>query len=273
MNNELNESVAFLKHKGMLKPEIGIILGTGLGKLAKDVEVEVVLPYSEIPGFVDASVEFHEGQLIYGKIEGAQVVVMQGRYHFYEGYSMQQIVFPVRIMKLLGVSKLFVSNAAGCMNLNWSKGDLMLIKDHINTFPSHPLRGRNLDNLGRRFPDMSETYSNRLRALLKNIAKKRNVVLREGVYVSAQGPMLETPAEYRYLKSLGGDAVGMSTIPEVIAAVHMGIEVLAISVLTDECDPDNLRAVNIEEIIEIASRSEIKLIELIIELIKELKNE
>ena len=273
MKNELNESVAFLKQKGMLNPEIGIILGTGLGKLVKNIEVEVVLPYSEIAGFGAATVEFHEGQLIYGKIEGTQVVVMQGRYHFYEGYSMQQIVFPVRVMKLLGVSKLFVSNAAGCMNLNWSKGDLMLIKDHINTFPSHPLRGPNLDNLGSRFPDMSGTYSNELRTLLKIIAEKRNIVLREGVYVSAQGPLLETPAEYRYLKSIGGDAVGMSTIPEVIAAVHSGIEVVAISVLTDECDPDNLKVVNIEEIIEIAGRSEIKLIELIIELIKNLKNE
>ncbi|MBT4774555.1 MAG: purine-nucleoside phosphorylase [Crocinitomicaceae bacterium] len=273
MKNELNESVAFLKQKGMLNPEIGIILGTGLGKLVKNIEVEVVLPYSEIAGFGAATVEFHEGQLIYGKIEGTQVVVMQGRYHFYEGYSMQQIVFPVRVMKLLGVSKLFVSNAAGCMNLNWSKGDLMLIKDHINTFPSHPLRGPNLDNLGSRFPDMSGTYSNELRTLLKIIAEKRNIVLREGVYVSAQGPMLETPAEYRYLKSIGGDAVGMSTIPEVIAAIHSGIEVVAISVLTDECDPDNLKVVNIEEIIEIAGRSEIKLIELIIELIKNLKNE
>ena len=213
MKNELNESVAFLKQKGMLNPEIGIILGTGLGKLVKNIEVEVVLPYSEIAGFGAATVEFHEGQLIYGKIEGTQVVVMQGRYHFYEGYSMQQIVFPVRVMKLLGVSKLFVSNAAGCMNLNWSKGDLMLIKDHINTFPSHPLRGPNLDNLGSRFPDMSGTYSNELRTLLKIIAEKRNIVLREGVYISAQGPMLETPAEYRYLKSIGGDAVGMSTIP------------------------------------------------------------
>ena len=273
MMNELKETSDFLKSQGVVNPEIGIVLGTGLGQLTKSVEAEVVLPYSEIPGFAEATVEFHEGELIYGKIEGIQVLIMKGRFHFYEGYSMQEIVFPIRVMKLLGVSKLFISNAAGCLNLNWSKGDLMLVTDHINIFPSNPLLGPNLGELGTRFPDMSEAYSKRLIKFVKTIAEKIKLGVREGVYVSAQGPMLETPAEYRFLRTIGGDAVGMSTIPEVIAANHCGIEVLAISVLTDECDPDNLKAANIEDIIEVAGKSEVKLTELFIEVIKKLRNE
>jgi purine-nucleoside phosphorylase len=184
---------------------------------------------------------------------------MQGRFHYYEGYTMQQIAYPVRIMQALGIKNLFISNAAGAMNLQWKKGDLMLISDHINLLPANPLIGKNYNELGARFPDMSKTYCPYLRSLIKKIARENDLTLREGVYVAVQGPMLETPAEYRFLNKIGADAVGMSTVPEVIAAIHGGISVAAISVLTDECDPDNLKPINIPEIIEIAAKAEKKL--------------
>ncbi|HEX4887802.1 MAG TPA: purine-nucleoside phosphorylase [Luteibaculaceae bacterium] len=268
--NKLNEAVEFLRAKGITAPEVGIVLGTGLGNLATHIEVDRALPYHEIPHFPLSTVEFHKGQLIYGKLAGKQVVAMQGRFHFYEGYSMEQIVFPVRVMKLLGIQQLLLSNAAGCMNLSWKKGDLMLINDHINMQPSNPLIGNPYPELGPMFPDMSEPYSKKLGALALSIAKDRGIALNSGVYVSVPGPMLETRAEYRYLRNIGADAVGMSTVPEVIAANHMGLPCLAVSVLTDECDPDNLKPVDIADIIATAGKAELKLSELFIELLKKL---
>lgn len=258
----IKETATFLKHKGFENPEIGIILGTGLGRLIDEIEVEVSMSYADVPSFPIATVEFHSGNLIFGRLKGKRVVAMQGRFHFYEGYTMEEVVFPVRVMKELGIHTLLVSNAAGALNLNFKKGDLMLITDHVNLFPSNPLLGPNDDEIGTRFPDMSEPYDLNLNEQMREVAKSLSISLQEGVYISAQGPMLETPAEYRMLKKLGGDAVGMSTIPEIIAANHMGLKCLAVSVLTDECDPDNLQPLVLNEILEIAAKAELKLIEL-----------
>ena len=216
------------------------------------------------------SVEQHKGKLIYGKIGGKQVLAMQGRFHYYEGYSMEETVFPIRVMKLLGVEHLLISNAAGAINLNYKKGDLMLLTDHVNLFPANPLLGQNELELGTRFPDMSEPYSSKLNELIRIAAKERQLTLHEGVYITAKGPMLETPAEYRMLKILGGDAVGMSTVPEVIAANHIGLPCCAVSVLTDECDPDNLKPVSIADIIAVAAKAEFKLTELFVGLIEKI---
>ncbi len=268
---EIKEAVDFLNSRGVYKVENAIILGTGLGKLADLVTNSIVIPYSEIPHFPLSTVESHSGNLILGKLENINVIIFQGRFHFYEGYSMEEIVFPVRVLKFLEVKNLFISNAAGAINLSFKKGELMLIKDHINLFPKHPLRGSNSDELGVRFPDMSDAYDGALNELVLSSAKKLNINLNQGVYISAQGPMLETPAEYRMLVKLGGDAVGMSTIPEVIAARHVGIKCCAISVLTDECDPDDLKPIDIEEIIRIAGMAEKKLIDLLLAALSGLK--
>lgn len=265
---EIQETATFLADKGITDPQVGIVLGTGLGGLVEKIEVELEVAYDEIPHFPVATVEFHSGKLIYGKIGGKQVLAMQGRFHYYEGYTMQQITFPIRVMKQLGVSTLLLSNAAGAMNLEYKKGTLMMITDHINMQPTNPLIGPNLDDFGPRFPDMSEAYSKGLRAQLKAIAAEQNIVLEEGVYVSVPGPMLETPAEYRYLHRIGADAVGMSTVPEVIVANHMGLPCAAVSVLTDECDPDNLEPVDIADIIAVAGRAEKGLTVLFEELVK-----
>jgi purine-nucleoside phosphorylase len=270
MLKEIKETTDFLQEKGITEPQVGIVLGTGLGNLTTKIEVELEIPYEEIPHFPVATVEFHTGKLIYGTIRGKKVVAMQGRFHYYEGYSMQQIVFPIRVMKLLGIKQLLLSNAAGAMNLDFKKGNLMAITDHINLLPSNPLLGANIDELGPRFPDMSETYSKTLNKQLAFIAATEKIELHQGVYVSVMGPMLETPAEYRYLRNIGADAVGMSTVPEVIAARHMGLPCCAISVLTDECDPDNLVPVNIEEIIAVAGKAELKLTTLFVNLIEQL---
>lgn len=266
MNNsykEISDCADFLRSKGFDTAEWGVVLGTGLGAFVNELEIIAEVPYSDIPNFPEATVEFHQGKLIYGCIGSTKLIVMKGRFHYYEGYSMQQIVFPIRVMKLLGVGNLLISNAAGAVNLDYKKGSLMLIEDHINLQPENPLRGSNIDELGSRFPDMSEPYCRALSSKLKATAKALSIDLKEGVYASVLGPNLETRAEYRYLKIIGADAVGMSTVPEVIAAVHAGIKVAAISVLTDECDPDNLKAVDIEEIIAIAGKSEKVMIELV----------
>lgn len=256
--SKIKEAAEYIQNKGFTQGTIGIILGTGLGNLVTKIDVEKELSYTDIPNFPESTVEFHSGKLIYGKLGGKQVIAMQGRFHYYEGYNMNQIVFPVRVMKLLGISTLLVSNAAGAINTNFKKGELMLINDHIN-LQSNALIGANIPELGTRFPDMSEPYSKKLSEIARKIADGKQLVLREGTYVSVQGPMLETAAEYRYLDRIGADAVGMSTTPEVIAANHMGIPVLAISVLTDECDYNNLKPVNIEEIIAVAGKAETKL--------------
>ena len=249
----------YLIEQGITQPEIGIVLGTGLHQLINYVDVKRIIPYAEIPGFPVSTVEFHKGNLIYGTIANKNVLVMQGRLHAYEGYSMQQIVFPIRVMKLLGVQKLFLSNAAGGININLKKGDLVLIDDHINLLYGNPLSGKNYDELGLRFPDMSEPYDPYLKSLLQQKASELNINLKKGVYASVNGPNLETKAEYRYLKIIGVDMVGMSTVPEVIAANHMQLPCAAVSVITDECDPDNLKPVNIAEIIEVAGRADEKL--------------
>ena len=256
---ELVETTAYLSGKGIINPDIGIVLGTGLNKILEEMEILITIPYSDIPNFPIATVEFHKGNLVYGKLGEKRVLIMQGRLHQYEGYSMQQIVFPVRVMKLLGIKPLLLSNAAGGINLNYKKGDLVLLDDHINLQSGNPLTGKNLGEIGDRFPDMSMPYSAVLNRLLKSNASKLNIELKEGVYAAVNGPNLETRAEYRYLKVIGADMVGMSTVPEVIAANHAQLPCAAISVITDECDPDHLKPVNIAEIIETAGKADTNL--------------
>ena len=233
MLEKIKETAAFIKAKVNDIPTTAIILGTGLGELVNHIEITDVIEYSEIPNFPISTVEGHGGKLIFGALGNKRVMAMQGRFHFYEGYSMQQVTFPVRVMKALGINTLFVSNAAGGMNPEFKIGDIMIINDHINLFPEHPLRGKNYNELGPRFPDMSEPYSHRLIADALKVAAANNIKVHQGVYVGTQGPTFETPAEYRYFRRIGGDAVGMSTVPEVIVARHSGMEVFAISVITD----------------------------------------
>jgi len=271
MLNLINEATEFIKKRGVKNPEVGVILGTGLGNLfVKEIKNPIVIHYNSIPHFPISTVETHKGQLIFGEVKGKKVLAMRGRFHYYEGYSMKQITLPVRVMKMLGIQHLLISNAAGNMNLKWKKGELMLIDDHINLQPDNPLRGENFEMLGPRFPDMSQPYAKKLSKKLIAIAKTKKIKLNKGVYVGVLGPNMETRAEYRFLRTIGADAVGMSTVPEVIVANHMGVPCCAISVLTDDCDPDNLKPVNIAEIIKIAGKAEAKLTELYVELIKQL---
>jgi purine-nucleoside phosphorylase len=262
------QAADYIRSHGVEDPEIGVILGTGLGNLfVKEIKNPIVINYNSIPHFPISTVESHKGQLIYGEVKGRKVLAMQGRFHFYEGYSMQQITLPVRVMKLFGVNYLLISNAAGNMNKKWKKGEMMLIDDHVNLQPDNPLRGKNLDKFGPRFPDMSEPYSKKLNDRLKKIAKEKKIKLNEGVYACVIGPNLETRAEYRFLQRIGADVVGMSTVPEVIVANHMGLPCCAISVLTDDCDPDNLQPASIQEIVKVAGKAEKKLTELYVALI------
>ncbi|MFK5974141.1 MAG: purine-nucleoside phosphorylase [Flavobacteriaceae bacterium] len=265
---QLEKSVTYLKNKGFDNPEIGIVLGTGLGKLVDTIENTIEAYYNHIPFFPLATVEFHTGKLIYGTIEGKKVVVMQGRFHLYEGYDFLDITYPIRVMHMLGIQKLFISNAAGAINLDYKKGDIMLLEDHINLQGGSPLSFKNVSEFGDRFVDMSEPYDKKMREHLIAIAEKEGISLHLGVYASVVGPQLETKAEYRMLKILGADAVGMSTVPEVIVANHLRLPIIAVSVLTDECDPDDLKPVNIQEIIKIAGDTEPKMIKLFKELIK-----
>ncbi len=262
------EAASYLKQRGFENPKIGIILGSGLGRMLEYMKIEKEVSYNHIPNFPTATVEFHRGKLIYGTLEGKKVVVMQGRFHLYEGYSLQDVTFPVRVMRSLGIKKLLVSNAAGAINPNFKKGELMLIDDHINLQGSSPLAFKGVEHLGERFVDMSAPYNATMNQRLQQIADKKKIKLNKGVYASVVGPQLETRAEYRYLKIIGADAVGMSTVPEIIVANHLGLPVVAISALTDECDPDNLKPVNIEEILEMAAKAEPNLITLYRELIK-----
>ena len=269
MLEKINQTVNYLRSAGIDSPDVGIVLGTGLGKLVNEIEITCSMDYSEIPNFPIATVESHSGKLIFGNLRGKKVLAMQGRFHYYEGYSLQDVTFPIRVMKLLGIRYLLLSNAAGAMNPGFKKGSLMLIDDHINMLPDNPLRGKNLNSLGPRFPDMSQPYSRDLNNRLLSIAKEENIALHKGVYVSVTGPNLETRAEYRMFRNFA-DAVGMSTVPEVIIANHMGLPCCAISVLTDECDPDHLEPGNIEDILAIAGKAEINLIRLFVSLIKDL---
>ena len=266
----IEEAVAYLQQRGFEKPEVGIILGTGLGKIIENVKIEAEVSYNHIPNFPTATVEFHKGKLIYGTLEGKKVVLMQGRFHVYEGYSLRDVTFPVRVMHLLGIKYLLVSNAAGAINLNYKKGEIMLIDDHINLQGDSPLAFRGVEKMGERFVDMSAPYNPAMNQKMEQIASEKNIKLHKGVYASVVGPQLETRAEYRYLKIIGADAVGMSTVPEVIVANHLGLPVTAVSILTDECDPDNLQPVNIEEIIAMAAKAEPDMITLFTNLIKQL---
>lgn len=254
---EIQDAVDYIRqHYPSVSAEIGIVLGTGLGGLATEIKVEKEMSYNFIPHFPTSTVESHFGKLIFGTMGGKKVVAMQGRFHYYEGYSLQQITFPIRVMKLLGVKALFISNAAGGINLSYKRGDLMILDDHINLQPENPLIGRNVEEFGPRFPDMSRPYDPELIRMAQAFAKEENIRAHTGVYVAVTGPNLETRAEYRFLRMAGADVVGMSTVPEVIVANHMGLKTFAISVVTDECDPDNLRPINVEEIIATAKESE-----------------
>jgi purine-nucleoside phosphorylase len=268
MLESIQHTTDYIKNRiGDFVPEVGIILGTGLGGLVAEMEVEKQLMYSNIPDFPISTLEFHSGKLIFGKLNGVKVVAMQGRLHYYEGYTMQQITFPVRVMKMLGIKAIFVSNASGSLNPAFKKGDLMVIEDHINLQSQNPLVGRNEQELGPRFPDMSQPYKRDLIDKALDIAAANNIICHKGVYVAVTGPNLETKAEYKYLRIIGGDAVGMSTVPEVIVANHMGLPVFAVSVLTDEGFPETLQPVSVEEILAVAYEAEPKMTLILKELI------
>lgn len=267
MLTAIKEATEYIQAKTAIKPEIGIILGTGLGGLVKEIEVIDEIPYENIPHFPVSTVESHKGKLIFGKLGGKTVVAMQGRFHYYEGYTMQEVTFPVRVMKLLGIERLFVSNASGGVNPDFEVGEIMIINDHINLMPAHPLIGKNLDELGPRFPDMSDPYDETMIALAEKIAAENNIRVSTGVYLGLTGPTLETPAEYRYVRIIGADAVGMSTVPEVIVARHMEIPTFAISIITDLGVPGKIKKVSVQDVIEVASRQEPKMTLIMKELI------
>lgn len=271
MTKEFAKTAEFILQGLDYKPLVGIILGSGLGGLADKIEVDKVIEYKDIPGFPVSTVEGHKGQLIIGTLGGKKVVAMQGRFHYYEGYNMAQLTFPVRVMKLMGVQYLFVSNASGGINPQFNVGDIMIIRDHINNFPENPLRGKNYDELGPRFPDMSKTYDRELIQRACKIAEAHNVKLREGVYIGSPGPTLETPAEYKMFRIWGADCTGMSTVPEVIVAHHMGIKVFGLSVITNTDKPaDPNGETTHAEVQDVAGRVEPQMTTIITELLKEL---
>ncbi len=264
----INETLDVIRTKTKDEYQVGIILGTGLGGLVKEIKIEQEIDYSDLPHFPLSTVESHKGKLIFGTIGEKKVVAMQGRFHYYEGYSMQQITYPVRVMKYLGVKTLLVSNACGGMNPVYRRGDVMLMDDHINLLGDNPLIGKNEEELGPRFPDMSEAYDRELIKIAEEVALENKIRVQKGVYVAVSGPNLETKAEYRFLRAIGADVVGMSTIPENIVANHMGVRVLGISIVTDECFPDSLKPVNVEEIIAAAMAAEPKMTLIMKEVIK-----
>ena len=268
--DRVQEAAAVVRQRSSLIPEVAIILGTGLGGLVKEIESEVVIPYEQVPGFPLSTVESHAGRLILGRLKGKRVVVMQGRFHRYEGYTLQQVTFPLRVMHALGARTLVVTNVSGGMHPLWPPGDLVLIADHINLLGDNPLIGRNDDRLGPRFPDMSDPYHSGLRAKARAIALELGITLHEGVYVAVPGPNLETRAEYRMLRGMGADLVGMSTVPEVIVAVHQGMRVAGLSIITDQCLPDALEPANIEQIIATAMGAEPRLTRLVAALVQQI---
>lgn len=259
----VEEAASVVRSRLRSVPAVGIILGTGLGALANEIEADAAIDYADIPNFPLSTVESHSGRLLCGTLGGKSVVAMQGRFHRYEGYSLAQVTFPVRVLRALGANTLIVSNACGGMHPLWSAGDVMLIADHINLLGDNPLLGANDDRLGPRFPDMSEPYDTALRRLAHEVAMTEGITLREGVYVAVTGPSLETKAEYRMLRSLGADVVGMSTVPEVIVAIHGGMRVLGLSIITDQCLPDALEPASVEKIIAVAAGAEPRLTALV----------
>jgi purine-nucleoside phosphorylase len=268
--DRVQAAAGVVRGRSALVPEVAIVLGTGLGGLAREIAVEAEVPYEEIPGFPLSTVETHAGKLLVGRLAGRPVVAMQGRFHRYEGYDLQQVTFPVRVMHALGARTLVVSNACGGMNPLWAPGDLVLLSDHINLLGDNPLVGPNDERLGPRFPDMSAPYDPELRALARGLALELGILLREGVYVAVAGPNLETRAEYRMLRALGADVVGMSTVPEVIVAGHQGMRTVGISIVTDQCLPDALEPADIGRIIETAGRAEPQLTRLVTALVERL---
>ena len=270
MLDQIKQTADFIKARIDQQPQYGLILGTGLGGLADEIEIIHSLNYRGIPNFPISTVESHAGKLIFGKLGGKNIVAMQGRFHYYEGYDMKEITFPVRVMKSLGIEKLFVSNACGGLNPDYKVTDLMILNDHINLMPEHPLTGRNHEELGPRFPDMSAPYERKLIDKAMEIAKANNISCHEGVYASVQGPTLETRAEYRYLRIIGADVVGMSTVPEIIVARHMGIPCFAISVITDMGTPEQVKVVSLEDVISAAKKAEPSMTLIIKELVRSL---
>jgi purine-nucleoside phosphorylase len=268
MLQKIRATANYIFEKTKTKAEIGIILGTGLGGLVKEIEISDTLSYHEIPNFPVSTVDGHAGRLIFGRLGNKEVMAMQGRFHYYEGYTMQEVTFPIRVMRALGISHLFVSNASGGLNPDYRVGDIMVIRDHINFFPEHPLRGRNFNELGPRFPDMSRVYSEKLRQKAKEIAEENAIGLREGVYVGVSGPTFETPAEYLMFRKLGGDAVGMSTVPEVIVAHHAGMIIFGISIITDSGVPGEIVEISHEEVQQVAGNAEPQMTLIIKSLIK-----
>lgn len=269
---QISDSVGFIRQRIDFSPEYGVILGTGLGNLVKEMQIQHEINYSVIPHFQASTVESHSGKLIFGLIGEKKVVAMQGRFHFYEGYTMEEVVFPVRVLKMLGIKSIFISNAAGSLNAGMEKGDLMIIRDHINLQPSNPLIGYNEYEMGPRFPDLFQAYDKSLIKKALAIAKANDITCHTGVYVSVPGPNLETPAEYNYLHIIGGDAVGMSTVPEVLACVHMGLPVFAISVITDKGYPiEEIEPVTVEDVIAVAKMAEPKMTIILKELIRTLE--
>lgn len=271
MLKKIKETVQYMKSKADFVPDAGIVLGTGLGGLVNEIETKYSFDYHSIPNFPISTVEGHSGRLILGKLGNKNVIAMQGRFHFYEGYSMQEVTFPIRVMKSLGIRSLILSNASGGLNPDFKVGDLMILTDHINLFPDNPLRGKNYGTLGPRFPDMSQVYDNYIVELAKKIARSNKIETKEGIYIGVSGPTFETPAEYKYLRKIGGDAVGMSTVPEVIVARHADIPCFAISVITDSGVPGQIVEVTHEEIQEIASKVEPKLTLIVRELLNTLE--
>ena len=267
MLKKIKETSTFIQAAIGLKAETGIILGTGLGGLVNEIEIIQTLPYQNIPNFPVSTVEGHKGELIFGKLGGKNIIAMQGRFHFYEGYDMQQVTFPVRVMHDLGIQTICVSNASGGLNPGFKVGDLMMINDHINMFGTNPLIGPNISELGTRFPDMSQSYDNHLCNLARRIAVSNHIDLKEGVYVGVAGPTFETPAEYKMFRILGGDAIGMSTVPEVIVARHMGMRVFGISIITDSGVPEEIVEISHEEVQQVARNAEPKMSLIIRELI------
>jgi purine-nucleoside phosphorylase len=268
--DRIQQAAAVVRGRSAFRPDVAIILGTGLGALASEIKVEVTLPYEEIPGFPLSTVESHAGRLLLGRLGDRNVVAMQGRFHRYEGYSLQEVTFPVRVMHALGARTLVVTNVSGGMHPLWSAGDVVLIADHINLLGDNPLIGKNDERLGPRFPDMSDPYDAGLRARARAIAVEQGIILREGVYVAVPGPNLETRAEYRMLRAMGADVVGMSTVPEVIVAVHQGMKVAGLSIITDQCLPDALEPADITKILAVAGAAEPKLTRLVAALVQQL---
>ena len=269
--DQIQETVQFIRSKTNFQPEFGIILGTGLGQLTDDIEVVFEILYADIPNFPISTVQGHQSKLIFGKLAGKNIVAMAGRFHFYEGYSMQQVTFPVRVLKFLEIKKLIISNVSGSTNAAYNAGDIVFIKDHINLQPENPLRGNNDERLGPRFPDMLKTYDRKLNAIALEIAKQNKITAHEGIYVALAGPNLETPAEYQFLHRIGGDLVGMSTVPEVLVARHMSLPVFVLSIVSNKCFPiEEITETTVEEVIQMANEVQPKMSIIVKEMLKEM---